>query len=65
MPTQEKVLAICVSEPNVMYKSNAVGWFRNTIYSCRIDGNEFVIQSHGPVFEPTHWSELPPIPETS
>ena len=59
LPNTEKVLAIFCSENNVMYNMRHDGWFRDTIYSCRFDKSKFIIESHGPVFEPTHWMPLP------
>jgi hypothetical protein len=63
LPKTKKCLAICVSEPNVMYNCAAKGWFRDTIYSCRMDGKRFIIQSHGPELPATHWMPLPNQPE--
>lgn len=61
-PSGTCVLAIIKSEPNTMYNMAAHGWFRDTIYSCRIDENKFIIQSHGPFLPATHWMPLPEEP---
>ncbi len=59
LPDCKKCLAIHVSEKNVMYNMRHDGWFMDTIYSCRMDGDKFVIESHGPILEATHWLPLP------
>lgn len=62
----QNVLAICITEKEKIYNCRADGWFRDTIYSCRM-GNfgkkEFIIQSHGPTFPATHWMPLPQPPK--
>lgn len=62
-PNCEKVLAIYVTEKNKLYNMRHDGWFRNTIYSCRINGDDFIIESHGPIFPATHWMPLPDAPK--
>lgn len=59
-PNCKKVLAVCISEKNVMYNCRHDGWFRDTIYACWMnDESFFVIESHGPRLPATHWMELP------
>lgn len=60
----EKVLAIFVSEPGQMYNMRHDGWFRDTIYACWRKEDKFFIESHGPLFSPTHWMPLPKNPVT-
>lgn len=62
-PNCEKVLAIHMSKEGVLYNMRHDGWFRNTIYSCRINSGDFIIESHGPCFPATHWMPLPELPE--
>jgi uncharacterized protein DUF551 len=61
----QKVLAVYVSKKDQIYNLLARGWFRDTIYSCRFEKNQFVIESHGPALPVTHWMPLPepPLPE--
>ena len=63
LPENNKVLAIFKSEKNVIYNMRHDGWFRNTIYSCRMRDNQFIIESHGPILPATHWMPLPNPPE--
>ena len=59
-PECENVLAICVSDKKAIYNMRHDGWFRDTIYSCRIqDSRVFIIESHGPILPATHWMPLP------
>ena len=58
-----KVLAIWVSVKGVMYKSDAIGYFSDTIYACRIDKARFIIESHGPELPATHWMPQPLAPQ--
>lgn len=58
-----EVLAIYQSIPGVMYNCCARGWFMDTIYSCRYEYDRFIIQSHGPYIDPTHWMPLPKEPD--
>ena len=58
-PDCEKVLAIFVSDPGAIYNMRHDGWFRDTIYACRISDGKFVIESHGPYLPATHWMPLP------
>lgn len=62
-PKCEKVLAICVSKLDVLYNMRHDGWFRDTIYTCRIHEGKFIIESHGPYLPATHWMPLPDPPE--
>lgn len=64
-PDCKKVLAICISKPDIPYNLKATGWFRDTIYSCRMDDENFVIESHGPSIPATHWMPLPQPPEVT
>lgn len=59
----QKVLAVYRSKPETSYNCRADGWFRDTVYSCRYVENKFIIESHGPIFVPTHWMESPTLPE--
>lgn len=63
IPPYEKVLAIFKSEKDKLYNLNHLGWFRDTIYSCRVDEGNFIIESHGPIFPATHWMPLPDLPK--
>lgn len=64
MPKEgENVLAVCKSVKGRAYSLQASGWFRDTIYACRIYENQFVIESHGPYLLASHWMPLPPLPE--
>lgn len=67
MPDCEKVLAIYKSDPEAIYNMRAVGYFRDTIYSCRIinfgNKDRFIIESHGPELPATHWMPLPELPK--
>ena len=62
MPQEERCLAIFLSDKKTLYNCRHDGWFRDTIYSCRIQGGLFVIESHGPILPATHWMPLPPPP---
>lgn len=62
-PTCKKVLAIYASKPNSMYNMRHDGWFRDTIYACRIHEDKFIIESHGPYLPATHWMPLPSPPK--
>jgi len=59
----QKILAIQRSEKEKIYNMRHDGYFRDTIYSCRFNVKEFIIESHGPVFYPSHWMPLPDLPE--
>lgn len=61
----ERVLAICVNEKGTIYNMRHDGWFRNTIYSCRVNLEDFIIESHGPIIPATHWMEAPKLPENN
>lgn len=63
LPNINKVLAIYKSDKNTMYNMRADGWFRDTIYSCRYENEIFTIESHGPLFQPTHWMIMPEAPK--
>jgi hypothetical protein len=63
LPNLKKCLAISVSETGVAYSLVARGWFMDTIYSCRMDGERFIIESHGPELPATHWMSLPEVPK--
>ena len=63
LPDCEKVLAIYVSDPNAIYNMRHDGWFRNTMYACRMYEGKFIIESHGPYLPATHWMPLPKPPE--
>jgi len=63
LPDCKKCLAIYVSEKNILYNMRNDGWFRDTIYSCWMNGNEFIIESHGPKLPATHWMPLPEPPK--
>jgi hypothetical protein len=64
MPAQKKILAICCSQKGIAYATVAKGWFRDVIYSCRMDkDNRFIIESHGPELPATHWMPLPSLPK--
>lgn len=62
LPDCKKVLAIAIPEPGACYNLRANGWFRDTIYSCWMNGNDFIIESHGPTLPATHWMPLPKPP---
>lgn len=62
LPTDKKVLAIFISDKNTIYNMRHDGWFRDTIYSCRMNGSDFIIESHGPILPATHWMSLPDPP---
>ncbi len=62
-PAVEKFLAIYVSEKDVLYMMRHDGWFRDTIYACRMFEGKACIESHGPLFIPTHWMPLPDKPK--
>lgn len=59
LPDCKKCLAIFISEPGAFYNMRHDGWFRDTIYTCRMHDNKFVIESHGPFLPATHWMPLP------
>ena len=61
----KKCLAIFCSEKDVIYNCAARGWFRDTIYACRLDKDRFIIESHGPELPATHWMPLPSPPTSS
>jgi hypothetical protein len=63
LPECEKVLAISITEKNKIYNMRHDGWFRDTIYSCRVYENKFIIESHGPIMSATHWVPLPEPPK--
>lgn len=63
LPDCKYVLAVYRSESGATYNMRHDGWFRDTIYACRMDGEEFVIQSHGPSLPATHWMPVPELPE--
>ena len=62
LPECEKCLAVCISEKGKMYNMRHDGWFRDTLYACRMHGEEFIIESHGPTLPATHWMPLPEFP---
>lgn len=62
-PDCKKVLAIFVSEKDVIYNLRNDGWCMDTIYSCFIRDNQFIIESYGPYFPATHWMPLPKLPK--
>ena len=62
-PDVEKFLAICVSEKDVIYNMRHDGWFRDTIYACSMFQGKVKIESHGPLFTPTHWRPMPEKPK--
>lgn len=59
----KKCLAIHRSEKGKIYDCMARGWFSDTIYSCRTDEENFIIESHGPKLPATHWMPLPELPK--
>lgn len=63
MPEEGKVLAIYRSKKDGIYNMRHDGWFRDTIYSCWMKNGRFIIESHGPELEATHWMPLPNPPE--
>ena len=63
LPECSYVLAVFRSQKGKVYNMRADGWFRDTIYSCRVIGGNFVIQSHGPYLPATHWMKIPELPE--
>lgn len=63
IPDCKNVLAICLSKKDVIYNCCAKGWFTDTVYSCEMDNERFVIESHGPSFPATHWMPLPDLPK--
>lgn len=64
LPDCEKCLAIVVTKKDCYYNLRHDGWFRDTIYSCRMSNHdEFIIESHGPLLPATHWMPLPTPPE--
>lgn len=63
LPDCEKFLAIYKSDKNEIYNMRHDGWFRDTIYSCCLFDDKIGIESHGPLFEPTHWMPLPNPPQ--
>lgn len=66
-PPNTKVLAIEKSVRGMAYSLVARGYFQDVIYACRMEGKNFVIESHGPIFNPSHWMPLPnpPLEEKS
>lgn len=58
-----KVLAVYKTEAGKIYNMRHDGWFRNTVYSCRFDNGNFIIESHGPIIPATHWMLCPDLPE--
>lgn len=63
MPNEaERVFAIFQTEKGKMYNMRADGWFKNTIYACRIDKERFIIEPHGPILPATHWMPQPELP---
>jgi len=62
-PASSKCLAVSMTEKGKMYNMRHDGWFRDTIYSCRYEDGKFIIESHGPEFQPTHWMPLPELPK--
>jgi hypothetical protein len=58
----KECLAIVKSEKEKIYNCYARGWFIDTIYSCRMDNGDFMIESHGTRLPATHWMSLPPPP---
>jgi Protein of unknown function (DUF551) len=63
--TTEKVLAYSKTDKNKLYNMRHDGWFRDTIYVCRMSDNKFMIESHGPELPATHWMSLPSPPDKS
>lgn len=62
-PDCKKVLAIVHSQKNAIYNMGHFGWYRDTIYTCWMNGDSFIIESHGPELPATHWMPLPSPPE--
>jgi hypothetical protein len=62
LPKNEKVLAVYISKKSVMYNMRHDGWFRDTVYACRYQACQFIIESHGPILPATHWMEIPALP---
>ena len=63
LPDCEKCLAIFRSKKTGIYNMRHDGWFRDTIYSCRMNDDKFIIESHGPYLPATHWMPLPTPPK--
>jgi hypothetical protein len=58
-----KVFAVCRTESNKMYNLMAYGWFRDTIYACRFEEDNYIIESLGQRFPATHWQYQMELPE--